>query len=118
MGCAYREVIATEVAKASVAAALYNIEANKLSNVHVARLSSEEFVQAWKGDREFFRMKGLPDVRGRKFQTLLVCSLCSFSLPELLASALASMNFPLGILPAYTSNILSLPDYEEVVALL
>lgn len=76
MECACREVIATEVAKASVAAALYNIEGNKLSNVHVARLSSEEFVQAWKGEREFFRMKGLPDVRDRKFQTLLVCLLC------------------------------------------
>ena len=67
-----REVIATEVAKASVGAALYNIAANKADNVHVARLSSEEFVQAWRGDREFFRMKDLPDVKGRTFQTLLV----------------------------------------------
>ena len=69
-----REVIATEVTKASVAAALYNITANKVNNVHVARLSSEEFVQAWTGDREFFRMKDIPNVRGRTFQTLLVPS--------------------------------------------
>ena len=65
-------MIATEVAKASVAAACYNKEANNAANVHVARLSSEEFVQAWRGEREFYRMQGLPKVKGRKFQTLLV----------------------------------------------
>ena len=67
-----REVIATEVSKASVGAAVYNIEANGVGNVHVARLSSEEFVKAWRGEREFFRMKELPPVKDRTFQTLLV----------------------------------------------
>lgn len=71
-GLDYREVIATEVSKASVQAADYNIEANTANNVHVARLSAEEFVQAWRGERDFFRMKGMPEVKGRKFQTLLV----------------------------------------------
>lgn len=68
----FREVIATEVSKASVGAAIYNIEMNGTNNVHVARLSSEEFVEAWRGDREFFRMRELPPVKGRVFQTLLV----------------------------------------------
>lgn len=67
-----REVVATEVAKASVAAAKYNLEANQISNVHIARLSSEEFTQAWRGDRDFFRLKDLPSVKDRKFHTLLV----------------------------------------------
>lgn len=95
-----REVIATEVAKASVAAAHYNIEANSLDNVHVARLSAEEFVQAWQGEREFFRMQGLPSVKARVFKTLLVCfdplvhqksSLSTFTMCFIKWSPLASL---------------------------
>ena len=41
-----REVIATEVSKASVSAAKYNLAANGMTNVHIARLSSEEFAQS------------------------------------------------------------------------
>ena len=67
-----REVIATEVSKASVSAAKYNLAANGITNVHIARLSSEEFTQAWRGEREFVRLKDLPRVQDRKFQTILV----------------------------------------------
>lgn len=67
-----RTVIATEISKASVAAAQHNLEANGVSNVHIARLSSEEFTKAWKGEREFFRMKDMPPVKDYQFQTVLV----------------------------------------------
>lgn len=53
-------------------AARYNLDVNGIKNAHIARLSSEEFTQAWRGDREFFRMKDFPDIKGRKFKTLLV----------------------------------------------
>ena len=49
--------MATEVAKPSVAAALHNAAQNGISNVHIARLSSEEFVQAWRGHRVFNRLE-------------------------------------------------------------
>ena len=52
-----RSVVATEVAKPSVAAALHNAAQNGISNVHIARLSSEEFVQAWRGKRVFNRLE-------------------------------------------------------------
>jgi tRNA (uracil-5-)-methyltransferase len=52
-------VVATEISKASVAAARHNIEANGAANVFLARMSSEEFVETWrvKGNRN--RLAGL-----------------------------------------------------------
>ena len=41
----HREVVATEVSKVGIAAAQHNAEANGATNVHLARLSAEEFVQ-------------------------------------------------------------------------
>ena len=42
----FDHVLATEIAKISVNSALENFKANKVNNVTVARLSSEEFTQA------------------------------------------------------------------------
>ena len=50
-------MVATEVAKPSVAAALHNAAANGEQSLHIARLSSEEFVQAWRGKRAFSRLQ-------------------------------------------------------------
>ncbi|MGL5336811.1 MAG: tRNA (uridine(54)-C5)-methyltransferase TrmA, partial [Enterovibrio sp.] len=53
----FQKVLATEIAKSSVAAAQYNIAANQISNVQILRLSAEEFTQALTGVREFNRLK-------------------------------------------------------------
>lgn len=56
----FTKVLATEVSKTSVNSALYNIQQNNISNIHVARLSSEEFTQAQNKVREFRRLKDTP----------------------------------------------------------
>ncbi len=48
---------ATELAKSSVYAAQWNIEQNNIDNIQVARLSAEEFTQAYNGEREFRRLE-------------------------------------------------------------
>ena len=53
----FRRVLATEVSKTSVNAALWNIEANGSDNVTIARLSAEEFTEAYTGRREFRRLQ-------------------------------------------------------------
>lgn len=53
----FDKVLATEVSKTSVQAALWNIEANGSSNVKIARLSAEEFTEAYTGVREFRRLQ-------------------------------------------------------------
>ncbi len=53
-----RQVLATEVSKSAVAAARENLTANSIDNVFVARMSSEEFTQAWHGLRKFSRLDG------------------------------------------------------------
>lgn len=63
------KVVATELAKVSVAAAEHNMAANGIANVHVGRLSSEEFVQAWRGDRIFARMQVSAAVLCQLFQS-------------------------------------------------
>ncbi len=67
----FNNVIGTEIAKPSVAAAQYNIEANKLDNVKIVRLSAEEFTEAMKGEREFSRLQGI-DLTAYNFTTVLV----------------------------------------------
>jgi tRNA (uracil-5-)-methyltransferase len=49
------QVVATEVSKPSVAAAKRNFELNGISNVFVARMSSEDFTAAWKDNRTMRR---------------------------------------------------------------
>lgn len=67
----FNHVVGTEIAKPSVEAAQYNIEANHISNLDIVRLSAEEFVTAMRGEREFNRLKGI-DLTGYNFSTVLV----------------------------------------------
>lgn len=55
----FNRVIATEISKTSVYAALANLEKNTVDNVFIARMSSEEFVEAMDEKREFRRLKGV-----------------------------------------------------------
>lgn len=67
----YRQVLATEIAKTSVNAAQINIRDNNLNNLIIARLASEEFVQALRGERTFARLEGV-DLSSYDFRTVLV----------------------------------------------
>ncbi|MCV2886626.1 tRNA (uridine(54)-C5)-methyltransferase TrmA [Aestuariibacter sp. AA17] len=58
MAVNFDKVLATEISKASVNAAQFNIEKNQIGNVKILRMSSEEFVEASKGEREFKRLEG------------------------------------------------------------
>ena len=53
----FRRVLATEVSKTSVQAAQWNISANGADNIRIARLSAEEFTEAFNGSREFRRLQ-------------------------------------------------------------
>ena len=53
----FGRVLATEVSKTSVRAAQWNIEADGADNIRIARLSAEEFAQAYGGGREFRRLR-------------------------------------------------------------
>jgi tRNA (uracil-5-)-methyltransferase len=55
----FERVLATEIAKPSVAAAQYNIAANHIDNVQIIRMAAEEFTQAMNGVREFNRLQEL-----------------------------------------------------------
>ncbi|KAH8047806.1 S-adenosylmethionine-dependent tRNA (m5U54) methyltransferase [Aureococcus anophagefferens] len=52
----FRRVVATELSKASVALARRNLAANGNDNARVAKLSAEEFVEAFDGARTFGRL--------------------------------------------------------------
>lgn len=67
----FRRVVATELSKASVAAAKRNCELNGAENVFLARMRAEEFTEAWRGGRKLERLKDL-DLEACDFQTLLV----------------------------------------------
>lgn len=53
----FNRVLATELAKSSVYAAQWNIEQNNIHNIQVARLSAEEFTEAYNGERAFRRLE-------------------------------------------------------------
>lgn len=67
----FNQVLATEIAKSSVAAAQYNCESNNITNVTVIRMSSEEFVEALQQKRKFRRLEGI-DLTAFDCQTILV----------------------------------------------
>ncbi len=67
----FKRVLATEISKTSVNAAQFNIAANNVKNLKIARLSSEEFVEAITGVREFNRLKDV-DLNDYDFSTVLV----------------------------------------------
>ncbi|WP_263260205.1 tRNA (uridine(54)-C5)-methyltransferase TrmA [Pseudomonas sp. RIT-PI-S] len=66
-----RQVLATEISKTSVAAALHNLDDNAVNNVALVRLSAEELTQALNGVREFRRLQGI-DLPGYRFGTVFV----------------------------------------------
>ena len=69
----FRRVLATELAKSSVYAAQWNIEQNQIENIKVARLSAEEFTQAYNGEREFRRLQEANiDLSSYDFDTVFV----------------------------------------------
>jgi tRNA (uracil-5-)-methyltransferase len=67
----FSRVLATELAGPSVLAAHYNIEANKIENIKIIRISAEDFTDAMAQKREFQRLKGI-DLKSYDFQTIFV----------------------------------------------
>lgn len=67
----FRRVLATEISRTSVASAKANLTANGVDNVHVSRMSAEEFSLALKGEKGGRRVAemGLADY---DFSTVLV----------------------------------------------
>ncbi|APX62646.1 tRNA (uridine(54)-C5)-methyltransferase TrmA [Acinetobacter schindleri] len=69
----FRRVLATELAKSSVYAAEWNIQQNGIDNIQVARLSAEEFTQAYNGERVFRRLQEAKiDISTYDFDTVFV----------------------------------------------
>lgn len=69
----FNRVLATELAKSSVYAAQWNIEQNQIDNIQVARLSAEDFTQAYNGEREFRRLQEAEiDITSYDFDTVFV----------------------------------------------
>jgi tRNA (uracil-5-)-methyltransferase len=67
----FDQVLATEISKTSVAAAQANIHTNGLTNCTILRMSSEEFVSAIKGERQFRRLADV-DLTQYQLNTVLV----------------------------------------------
>lgn len=67
----FRKVLATEISKTSVKAAQENIQKNAIENLIIARLSSEEFVEAYTKVRPFTRLAAI-DLDSYQFSTVLV----------------------------------------------
>ena len=73
MSLKFKRVLATELAKSSVYAAQWNIEQNHIDNIQVARLSAEEFTQAYNAEREFRRLQEAEiDIQSYDFETVFV----------------------------------------------
>jgi len=67
----FDKVLATEISKRSIYAALENCKFNDINNITFARLASEEMTEALNGVREFSRLKGI-DLNSYHFSTVLV----------------------------------------------
>lgn len=67
----YDKVLATELSSSSVDSAQFNIEVNGIDNLKILRMSAEDFSEALKGTREFFRLKDV-DLKSYNCQTILV----------------------------------------------
>jgi tRNA (uracil-5-)-methyltransferase len=67
----FDKVLATEISKRSIHAALENCALNGIENITFARLASEEMTEALNGVREFSRLKGV-DLNNYNFKTVLV----------------------------------------------
>ncbi|MCC6074299.1 tRNA (uridine(54)-C5)-methyltransferase TrmA [Pseudomonas sp. GCM10022188] len=66
-----RRVLATEISKSSVNAALANIEDNGIGNIELVRLSAEELTQALNEVRPFRRLAGI-DLKSYQFGSVFV----------------------------------------------
>lgn len=67
----FDKVLATEISKRSIHAALENCEINGIENITFARLASEEMTEALNGKRAFIRLKDI-DLKAYDFSTVLV----------------------------------------------
>ncbi|WP_309498916.1 tRNA (uridine(54)-C5)-methyltransferase TrmA [Sulfurovum sp.] len=67
----FDKVLATEISKRSIQAALENCVLNGVENITFARLASEEMTEALNGVREFSRLKDI-DLKSYDFSTVLV----------------------------------------------
>lgn len=67
----FRQVIATEISKSSVYAALENSQTNSIDNVTIVRMSSEDFAEAMDKTRPFRRLKDI-DLDSYDFSTVFV----------------------------------------------
>lgn len=67
----FDKVLATEISKRSIHAALENCALNTIENITFARLASEEMTEALHGVREFSRLKEI-DLESYQFSTVLV----------------------------------------------
>ena len=67
----FDKVLATEISKRSIHAALENCALNGVDNITFARLASEEMTEALNGVREFSRLKDI-DLKSYNFSTVLV----------------------------------------------
>ncbi|KAG2444519.1 hypothetical protein HXX76_001266 [Chlamydomonas incerta] len=68
----FRRVVATEVSKSSVEAARYNMEANGVTNVFLARMASEEFAVTMRERGTRRRLEGLEGWEALRLRTILV----------------------------------------------
>ncbi|OCT34495.1 tRNA (uridine(54)-C5)-methyltransferase TrmA [Pseudomonas putida] len=66
-----RQVLATEISKTSVNAALHNLDENGIDNVRLVRLSAEELTEALNEVRPFRRLEGI-DLKSYDFGTVFV----------------------------------------------
>jgi tRNA (uracil-5-)-methyltransferase len=67
----FDKVLATEISKRSIHAALENCALNSIENITFARLASEEMTEALNGTREFSRLKEI-DLESYNFSMVLV----------------------------------------------
>lgn len=67
----FDRVLATEISKTSVNSAQFNISSNNVKNLHIVRMSSEEFSEAMNGQRKFRRLEGF-DLTTYNYDTVLV----------------------------------------------
>ena len=67
----YDKVLTTEISKSSIAALEWNVQANQIDNISLARMSAEEVTQALDGVRPFRRLKHI-DLDSYRFSTIFV----------------------------------------------
>ncbi|WP_072281536.1 tRNA (uridine(54)-C5)-methyltransferase TrmA [Rappaport israeli] len=69
----FNKTLATEISKTSIKALKENIALNHIDNLKIARLSAEEFSQAWQGTRPFRRLiEADIHLNDYQFSTILV----------------------------------------------